>query len=115
MITQYELFPNLPFVMNPHSYYKRYQAYLRSSVWAYIRRVTFELADYACQANKPGCSGRAEECHHTTYRFWVKRMDRPGEHTIAVCKRCHSWIHSHPIMLPDPANDNLPLEYDETG
>jgi hypothetical protein len=106
MRTQLELFASLPLVRDPASYWKRYQRYLRSHVWQHIRRTTFELADYACQANKPGCTGRAEECHHRTYLFWSRGLDRPGDHTIAVCRNCHSWIHSHPIMWADPANDN---------
>jgi hypothetical protein len=114
MKTQFELFANYPLVRDPATYWQRLQRYYRSHLWLrYIRPVTFELADYTCQANKPGCTGRAEECHHLTYLFWSRGMDRPGEHTIAVCRRCHSYIHSHPIMLPDAANDNKPQFQDD--
>jgi hypothetical protein len=94
--------------MDPHEYWRRYQTYLRSHVWRFVRRLTFELADFACQINKPGCNGRAEEAHHTNYSRWERGMDRPGEDTVASCRNCHRWIHSHPIMMPDAANDNEP-------
>jgi hypothetical protein len=115
MKTQYELFPNLPLVRDPYSYWRRLQRYYRSWLWLrYIRPVTFQLADWTCQANKPGCNGRAEQCHHLTYLFWSRGMDRPGEHTIAVCNNCHRYIHSHPVMWPDAANDNEPqLKYED--
>src|SRR5262252_4488652 len=104
MKTQLELFPSLPLVRDPCFYWQRYRKYLRSHLWThYIKPVTFELADYSCQANKPGCNGRAQECHHLTYMFWARGMDRPGEHTIAVCRPCHQWIHAHPLIA---ANDN---------
>jgi hypothetical protein len=95
--------------MDPHERWRRYQSYLRSPLWTrYIRPTTFYLADWLCQANKPGCVGSADECHHTTYAFWEQRLDRPGETTMAVCRVCHRWIHRRPIIImPDPANDNL--------
>jgi hypothetical protein len=106
MLTQYELFPNLPFVLDPSSYWQRYQSYLRSTAWKMVRKQTAELADYACQAGMPGCSGTGQECHHLTYLRWKWLGDRPGIDTIWICRRCHSYIHSHPQMSPDPANDN---------
>jgi hypothetical protein len=117
MQTQLELFPRLPLLHDPDGWYKRYQKYLRSHFWTrYVVPATFEAADWRCQAMKPGCKGVAEECHHTTYVLWPRGLDRPGDSTMAVCRSCHRWIHSHPIMLPDPANDNEPqLQYEDVA
>jgi hypothetical protein len=106
METQLELFPRLPLVFDPSSYWRRYQSYLRSSLWKWVRKQTLELADYACTLGKPGCTGIATEVHHLTYLRWKFGLDRPGVDTVATCRRCHSWIHSHPIITADPANDN---------
>jgi hypothetical protein len=112
MQTQFELFAaEYPLVRDPSTYWQRYRAYLKSYIWWHVvRPMTFKNADYKCQAGKPGCTGVAEECHHRTYLFWSRCMDRPGVTTVAVCRNCHRWIHSHPRMTAD--NDNqLPLDY----
>jgi hypothetical protein len=109
MKTLFLPFANLPLVRDPASYHQRYRAYLRSYLWTYvIRPRTFYLADWTCEVGAPGCTGRAEECHHRTYLRWSRGMDRPGEDTIATCRNCHRYVHSHPITVADPANDNEP-------
>jgi hypothetical protein len=116
MWTQLQLpFINLPIIrsIDPPTYWRRYQAYLRSSFWKWVRKQTFERADYLCQIRAPGCTEIATECHHTTYLLWNGSGDIAGKSTVASCSHCHRYVHSHPQMLPDfdPANDNLPNPY----
>lgn len=106
MQTQFELFPSLPVVLNPGTYWRRYENYLRSTLWRHIRRATLLAAEYRCQVKKAGCFGYANEVHHLSYLRWNRDGDRPGIDTIAICSMCHRYIHSHPVMVPD--NDNLP-------
>ncbi len=116
MNTQLELFDNLPLVSNPHFYWMRYKTYLRSALWKRIRRETLEKANFVCQANKsPSCEGLANQVHHLSYRHWKRGGDIPGVSTIAICGRCHCWIHAHPMVFPDAANDNYELQMEDTG
>ncbi len=118
VLTQLDLFPHLPLVTEPYFYWKRYRTYLRSSLWKRVRLETLEKADHACQANKsPSCEGLATQVHHLTYTRWKRGADRPGIDTIAICGRCHCWIHAHPMVFPEAANDNdeLQLQYEDTG
>jgi hypothetical protein len=106
MKTQLELFPNLPIVKNPYTYWARYKAYLKSDKWEIVSNVTKQLAGYQCQHNGPTCtSTRDLQCHHLSYISLFR--ERPGIDTICVCGNCHIWIHSHPKIKPD--NDNNPL------
>lgn len=114
MQTQFELFPNLPYVPNPATYWQRYKAYMRSARWKEISIATKALSDYRCEYMGPTCLGIETpysmlECHHRTYVNVFR--EKPGIDTMCVCRNCHQWIHSHPIMKAD--NDNKRLA--ETG
>lgn len=55
----------------------------------------------------PGCMSIAREIHHTDYH-----IDNPHEHDmIAVCEKCHSWLHRHDYPRAANADQfDLPLE-----
>ncbi len=51
-----------------------------------------------CEVQVPGCFGRSTELHEP-----LTRARAPGEETIldvsnsvAICRACHTWVHSHP-------------------
>ena len=57
MPIQFELFPNLPTVLDPVKRRARYLAYLKSDRWKKITEKTFKLANYQCQYFGPTCQG----------------------------------------------------------
>src|SRR5439155_23574458 len=114
MKTQYELFPNLPIVLNPTTFWARYRAYLRSARWKEKSEATKKLANYECEYFGPTCEWQNNlDCHHRNYNNVFREI--PGVDTMCVCRNYHNWIHSHPIMKadndnnPQPANDNKRL------
>lgn len=46
-----------------------------------------------CEAALPGCSGKAIEIHHKSYRG-VNQNDE--ETWIGICRSCHNFIHANP-------------------
>jgi 5-methylcytosine-specific restriction endonuclease McrA len=100
---QFELFPNLPTVLDPVKRRARYLAYLKSDRWKKITEKTFKLANYQCQYFGPTCQGSINlECHHRHYNNLYR--ERPGIDTECVCRNCHDHIHT-----PKADNDNVPL------
>ena len=105
MKTQFELFPNLPTVCNPTTFWARYRAYLRSTKWKQVSQATKALANYECEYFGPTCEWRTNlECHHRSYANVFR--ETPGVDTMCVCRGCHIYIHAHPILKAD--NDNEP-------
>jgi hypothetical protein len=103
MQTQYELFPNLPVVRNPSTYWARYKAYLRSVRWKEIAEATKRAADFQCEYFGPTCTRSTHlECHHRTYVNIFR--EHPGDDTMCVCRNCHIYIHAHLRLSAD--NDN---------
>jgi hypothetical protein len=100
--TQFELFPNLPTVLDPVKRYARYRAYLKSDRFKAIAEATKKLANYQCEYFGPTCQGSINlECHHRNYDNLYS--ETPGVDTMCVCRNCH--LHVHEIKA---ANDNIP-------
>jgi hypothetical protein len=111
MQTQLELFPNLPTVRDPMTYWARYKRYLKSAAWRVIAEETKRLAGYKCEREFCTSGPNAVlDAHHRNY-FNVFR-ERPGIDTMCICRDCHRYLHAHPKIL-QAANDNFKLW--ETG
>ncbi len=111
MQTQFELFPNLPTARNPATFWARYRTYLKSVKWKEVSEATKRLANYECEYFGPTCEWQSNlQAHHRSYNNVFR--ETPGIDTMCVCRNCHIYIHSHPIMkadndnIPQPANDN---------
>ena len=105
MKTQLDLFPSLPTVRDPKTYWRRLQNYMKSDKWKAIAEETKRRAGYVCEYMGPTCTiDQSLQAHHKTYIAIFR--ERPGIDVVCVCGACHQYIHSHPRMLPD--NDNNP-------
>jgi hypothetical protein len=116
MRTQFDLFPNLPKVRNPATYWARLKAYWQSSRWREIAIATKKLANFRCEYMGPTCLGdevplHLLDAHHRSYINVFNEV--PGVDTMCVCRACHDWIHSHPRVRAD--NDNLPIVLRDAG
>ncbi|MBK9181447.1 MAG: HNH endonuclease [Acidimicrobiales bacterium] len=60
------------------------------------RRAVLDRSGGACEARiaRAACTGRADHVHHVLPRS-AGGGDTP-EGLLAVCRRCHDWIHAHP-------------------
>jgi 5-methylcytosine-specific restriction endonuclease McrA len=67
----------------------KYAAYLRSPEWAYKSKLVLQRDKYECQARYIGCSGRANQAHHLTYKH---AFNEPLFDLVSVCERCHQKI-----------------------
>jgi hypothetical protein len=103
MQTQLELFPNLPTVRNPMTYWARYNAYLKSTAWRLIAEETKRLANYQCERCGRAAPNVILNAHHRTYINVFR--EQPGRDTMCICYDCHRYIHAHPVILAD--NDNF--------
>lgn len=70
-------------------WWEHYTAYLRSPQWAERRRLVLERDRWRCTALLPGCTGRATEVHHVTYRH---QAQEPLFELTSVCHACHEAI-----------------------
>lgn len=62
----------------------------RKNFDAYAREATaFKKANSSCEI----CSGKTEDVHHRKGRGPYLRDQSTW---MAVCRRCHDWIHEHP-------------------
>jgi hypothetical protein len=106
MITQLELFPPLPTVRDPMTYWARYRTYVeKSQSWRLIAEETKRLANYQCERceRNPGTTpGLILNAHHRTYLNIFREV--PGIDTMCICWECHRYIHAHPQIRAD--NDN---------
>lgn len=74
-----------------------YREYLLSPWWRARRALKLERQP-RCQAELPGCTGRATEVHHVTYR---RRGREPLFDLRSVCAPCHREIHQGGRSEPD--------------
>jgi hypothetical protein len=66
-------------------------------VYSQLRRV-FLLKHPKCQAALPGCQHDACDIHHKKGRGkWYLVIST----WMAVCRKCHMWIETHPIEATD--------------
>ena len=56
---------------------------------------TLGLALVRAKARTDQCSNRAVDIHEPLQRSHGGSITDP-ENTIALCRRCHDWIHNHP-------------------
>ena len=56
---------------------------------------TLGLALVRAKSRTDQCSNRSVDIHEPLQRSHGGSITDP-ENTIAVCRRCHDWIHSHP-------------------
>jgi len=67
---------------------KRYEEYLKSGEWEYLKELKIKDANYTCQ----GCleRGRVLEVHHLTYeRIGMELLTD----LVVLCQECHRTIH----------------------
>jgi 5-methylcytosine-specific restriction endonuclease McrA len=67
-----------------------YEAHLRSEAWRRKRRLVFERDGGGCQARMEGCTERASQVHHLSYRHLG---DEPLFELVSVCDACHGRLH----------------------
>jgi 5-methylcytosine-specific restriction endonuclease McrA len=66
-----------------------HEKYLASDAWAERRAAALLRDKGQCQAQLDGCTGRASQVHHLTYRHW---RNEPLFDLASVCTRCHDQI-----------------------
>jgi hypothetical protein len=57
--------------------------------WLEARELVLKRAAWECEAKLPGCMGKAEQVHHTTYDHFG---NEPLWDLRAVCDLCHVKI-----------------------
>lgn len=66
----------------------------RSAGWHRSRQWCFDRAGGRCEPQvADDCTGRSEHAHHMRLRSQGGSDD--PENLLAVCNRCHDWIHGH--------------------
>lgn len=69
---------------------KEYQGYLKSPLWARIRKSILERDNRQCQL----CGSRENpEVHHIRYPKNFEFGTEPGEDLITLCHNCHRKVH----------------------
>lgn len=64
-----------------------YRAYLKSPLWAKIRRRVLRRDQHRCQS----CGGRARQVHHGRYDD-ATLSGETLEHLFSLCGRCHEAV-----------------------
>lgn len=86
---------------------KEYLEYLTSWGWKLKCMQVMTRAGGICEICKVNI---ATETHHKSY---AHLGFEPLHQLMAVCSKCHKWVHGRQVKLPKPANDNqlkLPLK-----
>jgi hypothetical protein len=76
-------------VESDSEWWNRYSAYLQTAEWDAKRRRRLAMDSHLCQAILSGCTGRAEQVHHLTYKHLG---NEPLFDLISVCVSCHDRI-----------------------
>lgn len=70
-------------------FWNTYDAYLQTPEWANRRARVLLRDNHTCQAGLPGCTTRASQAHHRSYRHL---RNEPLFELVAVCQSCHQKI-----------------------
>jgi uncharacterized CHY-type Zn-finger protein len=63
---------------------------------AKLREEVFSIARGRCQKCR---SATAEHLHHAKGGSGRRRQEQKPENTVALCRRCHEYVHAHPKAL----------------
>lgn len=66
----------------------------RKALLADYRILRAEFLGTKTCCDRSGCENRPTEVHHTRGRVGGLMLDR--QFWLALCSKCHRWIHDHP-------------------
>lgn len=68
-----------------------YEPYMASVAWREKRARRLEMDRHCCQAMLDGCTQRATDVHHLSYKHFG---NEPLFELISICRCCHDQIHN---------------------